>query len=300
MSDVNVSDSDDESRTYSEELVTPELAAEYLAKNPHNRKIKQGRILGYADQMKQGKWRANGDSLKFGKSGNLLDGQNRLHAVILAGVPVLFLVARGIEDIDQKTMDIGCQRSLLDLLVVEGEKARSTLAATIRALYLRDHTEDVSKRVLGGTGRGGGTSMYISSPEYLEFFQNNAELIRFIANRADKFRKKTKVPVSVLAPIIREMFSIDSSDAEDFLHRFENMMPSPRNYGEFDPLTQLHKTMKKIYDQDNKRSRYNRYNPTEIGALIIKSWNAYRCGDSIRVLYWRSGGSSPESFPVMK
>jgi len=293
----NLPDPNEESRTYQEEIVTPELAAEYLRNNPQNRKIKEGRILGYAEQMRQGKWHQNGEALKFSKTGKLLDGQNRLHAVIKAGVPVLFLVVRGLDELAQDTMDIGSNRSLVDLLSLRGEKRCLTLAATIRALYLWDHTEDEGKRVLGGTGQGGGRSRWISSPEYLEYFQQNSESIRYFSDRSDNLRRSTKVPVTVLAPLMREMFLIDADDAEDFLHRFENMMPSPKNFGEIDPLLQLHKTMKRSSEQNKKR---NRYNPTELGALIVKTWNAYRCGDSIKLLFWRNGGNAPESFPVMK
>lgn len=53
-------------RTYNEETITPEIAREYLTYNTHNRPIKDDRVFMYAEQMGQGKWRPNGEAIKFG------------------------------------------------------------------------------------------------------------------------------------------------------------------------------------------------------------------------------------------
>jgi hypothetical protein len=182
-----------------------------------------------------------------------------------------------------------------DILTLRGEKCTHTLAATIRSLYVWDGVEDPTKRILGGSGQGGGNSRWIAATDLLAYFDNNADSCRYISSRCDHYRKSTRIPASILAPLFREMLRIDADDAEDFLYRLENIMPSPKNLNETDPLVQLHKRMRQMFDQNKSK-----YIQTELGALIVKAWNAYRDGSEITQLRWRSGGSAPEAFPVMK
>ena len=69
--------------------ITPEVAMEILARSMSamNRKPNQYRIKLYARDMKDGKWKVTGQGLTLGKNGILYDGQHRLLACILAGVP---------------------------------------------------------------------------------------------------------------------------------------------------------------------------------------------------------------------
>lgn len=278
-------------RTYQEELITPEIAAEYLKFNTHNRPLKEGRVAAYADDIREGRWRSNGESIKFSKTGRLIDGQNRLHAIIRADRPVNMLVVRGLDDRDQETMDIGCNRNLRDILKLRGETNSTNLAATIRALWIWDNTKDPGKRVVGGTSQ----RFPATSTLLLDYFEANDAVCRDITNKSEQCRKKTRIPTSVIAPLIREMERIDQQDADDFLNRLENMLPSPKNLGEVDPLVQLQKTLRRI--NENTKTRYT---GTELAALIVKSWNAYRNGEPIKLLLWRSGGNSPELFPAFR
>lgn len=300
---------DGQERSYCEELITPALATEYLSHNTHNRSPKQGRILAWADAMRNGQWRANGESIKFSKSGRLIDGQNRLMAVVLADTAVHMLVVRGLDDAAQETMDVGANRSMKDFLSLRGERSVNSLAATIRALYIWDTTKGTDRRVLGGSGQGGGKTMTLTALVLLDYFDANADLCRDLCAQTDHFRKATGIPTSILAPLLREMQRIDEDDAKDFMYRLENHLPSPNNMGEHDPLVQLHKWMFRFYGHRvgsgesgatvRRRSKAT-YATTEVAALIVKAWNAYRDGVPITQLRWRSGGSAPEAFPVMK
>ncbi len=280
-------------RTYTEELITPEVARKYLALNTGNRNPRDGRVNAYAEAMKKGQWRANGESIKFSKSGRLIDGQNRLMAAAKSGVTVTMLVVRGLDDTAQESMDIGANRKLSDTLTFRGEKNVAVLATTIRALYLWDNEPNPARRLLGGQGNTG--RFTIMPFTLLEYFDANADISRFMAAKADNYRKTTRLPVSITAPLVREMYILNSADADDFFHRLEQMLPSPHNFGETDPLIQLQKQLRR--HMGNTKARYV---PTEVAALIVKAWNAYRAGTPITQLRWRSGGSAPEDFPTMK
>lgn len=98
--------------------ITPELAKEYLRHNDSNRALRRTRVLQYAHDMKEGKWNLTGQGITFGKDGNLLDGQHRLHAVVFSGVSVDFLVVTDADTV--ATYDCGLTRSMVDRFKLAG------------------------------------------------------------------------------------------------------------------------------------------------------------------------------------
>lgn len=79
------------------EIITPELAQQYLSNNAMHRKPKQKKIDKYVAEMVNGEWQFNGKSLIFDSNGRLLNGQHRLYAVIQSGVSLKTLVVRGVD-----------------------------------------------------------------------------------------------------------------------------------------------------------------------------------------------------------
>lgn len=66
------------------ETITPEIAKTMLGENVNNRRISRDNVNLFAREIRNGEWRFNGEAIKFGKDGRLLDGQHRLLAVIAA------------------------------------------------------------------------------------------------------------------------------------------------------------------------------------------------------------------------
>lgn len=89
---------------FKKETITPELAEKMLSKNlPYNRKISEKTVGLYARDMAKGRWNEDAPSaIVISSKGYLIDGQHRLMAVIKAGVPIAFYVARGVSE---KTFD---------------------------------------------------------------------------------------------------------------------------------------------------------------------------------------------------
>lgn len=81
------------------EVITPDKARQYLSLQKSNfRKVSYGRVRRYAQEMKAGKWRVNGEGIHFDLQGNLVNGQTRLRACIEANVPFTTLVVRDVEE----------------------------------------------------------------------------------------------------------------------------------------------------------------------------------------------------------
>ena len=100
--------------------ITPELAAEFLSRNTLNRPKKPSKIKLYSESMAAGQWPVTGVPIIFGRGGRLIDGQNRLQAIIDTGSTVRTLVVEGVEDEVFDVIDSGARRSSSDVLVIMG------------------------------------------------------------------------------------------------------------------------------------------------------------------------------------
>ena len=114
--------------------VTPTMAEQWLEHNIDNRRHKRGSITKYAADMRAGRWKATGDGIKFGKTGRLLDGQNRLYACIEADTPFVSPVFRGLDEESQEYMDMGTSRTAADVLQMRGVTNTKQLAAVARVM----------------------------------------------------------------------------------------------------------------------------------------------------------------------
>jgi hypothetical protein len=105
---------------YSDQLVTPDLASQWLSHwNTRNRRFKGVSSDLYAADMKCNAWN-RGSRLMFYSDGVICDGQNRLLAVVKSGVTCLFDVLVGATAEEGATIDTGSKRSVHDALQIKG------------------------------------------------------------------------------------------------------------------------------------------------------------------------------------
>src|SRR5215469_3739174 len=91
--------------------ITPAMAQEWLDKNVHNRKLNERRVQVYAKAMERGEWYTINQGIGLDREGNLLDGQNRLAAVIEANRSVKMVVVTGLEKASQIVIDTSTVRT---------------------------------------------------------------------------------------------------------------------------------------------------------------------------------------------
>lgn len=119
------------------EVVTPEMAREYLTHNTGNRPLRQTWINGLVGMIQRGQWAETHQGIAFAKSGRLLDGQHRLHAIMAAGRSVRLLVTRELDEDVFVHIDGGRTRSLQDRLKLIGDsEPANTYAVAITRAYL--------------------------------------------------------------------------------------------------------------------------------------------------------------------
>lgn len=136
------------------EFITPEIAKEYLKLNMAcNRRIDTQRVKELTTDIQNGNWQINGDTIRFNKKGELIDGQHRLTAIAKSGCTVMTGVTRNIEN-DVTIIDRGKVRSTAQVLQMGGLDKSLCSHSSIGMIKLllsmstghRDFTSDSSIR----------------------------------------------------------------------------------------------------------------------------------------------------------
>ncbi len=77
------------------ELITPELAEQYLKRNSScNKTLDEDTVNALVRKINSGKWDSNGDAIYFDNGDILLNGQHRMHAIIRSEISVYVRVFR--------------------------------------------------------------------------------------------------------------------------------------------------------------------------------------------------------------
>lgn len=121
-------------------IITPQKAASMLESNYElQRTYKPAKSAVYANDMMAGKWNDSIiDPLIISKDGKLLQGQHRLHAVIMAGVPIKFYIQINADAEVFKYLDCGMPRKSSDFCNKSHAAIRCAVAKMICATKYGD------------------------------------------------------------------------------------------------------------------------------------------------------------------
>jgi hypothetical protein len=100
--------------------ITPERAAKLLTFNTGNRGWAPTNVANFAHLMRTGQFLTTHQGIAFDDTGVLIDGQNRLMAVVETGMPVIMQVNFGMPSGTFGALDRGKVRTIADDLVVSG------------------------------------------------------------------------------------------------------------------------------------------------------------------------------------
>ncbi|MFZ5667940.1 MAG: hypothetical protein ACOY4K_00450 [Pseudomonadota bacterium] len=122
--------------------VSPDLARLLLGTNEDNRPIlwngSTRSVAAYAAAMSRGEWRLNGEAVIVSRTGELNDGQHRLHAVIQNGASVMMQIVFGVSRDTRHTVDQGIARTPGHILVMMGEANTNHLACALQFMWAID------------------------------------------------------------------------------------------------------------------------------------------------------------------
>lgn len=268
------------------EQIDADLAGHYLGHNLNNRNPKLQRINNYARDMADNKWRWTGEAIKFAPDGTLLDGQNRLMAVMKANVTVPFLVIRNVSEHSQEVMDTGAPRSFADALKLRGETGVTQLAAVTRLVSLWEQGIPAF--------RSGATKYGATIPQLFEVLDRHPEL-RESVKRGASISKHADISTTCATFCYYILSEIDDEDADFFFERLADGV----NLDKDSPIRALRESLAGLKRERGGVQASGRYF-VPMAALIFKAWNKYRKGDPTQQIRWRTGGARPEEFPEPK
>ncbi len=256
--------------------LTPKIAAYWLTVyNVHNRDLRDRGVTTLGIDMTTGAWEFNGDTFCFDVDRILIDGQHRCEAIADSGITVPIILVTGLEPVAQDTIDTGSRRLFADALKLAGESDWNNLAAITTQVF----------RWKAGEIRGGN---FRPSIKILQRVLRDHPEIRdtIVVTRRVKARIGP-VPASVIGLASWLFHTINAADHDDFFTK----LVEGAGLNADDPIWQLREVLR-----DHVGSK-RRLPNLELLALVIKAWNYYRSGATVKNLRWRSGGHAPEAFP---
>lgn len=255
--------------------VTPALAKDWLKKNiARNRKVVPGLVLKYAEDIRAGNWRLNGSTIVMGQSGEIIDGQHRLLAVIEAGREIRTMVAHGIPNDAFETVDSGRRRQPSDVLSILGYGNTTQLAA-LASMWL--WWEKYQRVANPGSQYAAPTTQEIVAC----VGAHHADFLEAIGKTSPM--RKLFGGASIHAFYWLKLGEIDKSDRDFFFERLGDGQALVIG----DAIYALRQALL------NMRARNRVLTPELMGGLIVKGWNKFRNREKAQVLFFNGSEKYP-------
>ena len=265
-------------------LLTPEMAAELLEHNGLNRPLSDGHVQRIARQILDGKWRFNGDTIKVGEGGDILDGQHRLWAIIEAKKPVETILVRGIHRDAFATVDtLRRPRSGADILSLCGASRYRQATAMALTWLLRWQRTDAHGRTLLPNYKA--PQNRIENSDVEAAFVAHPGMVQAV-ERASRLKRLANVS------IMGFLYYVFSNHNNVIADRMMDTLENPAGVGVNDPFFRL----RTYFTADH----HQRKEPLVTIALAIKAANAVSMHKPIQSLSWRQSGKNAEEFPRLQ
>lgn len=118
-------------------LVTVPLAKQWLENQRTNRGLSDDHANALAREITGGRWCPEQAPIRFDQEGRLWDGQHRLRAVILAGIPVYMMVQHGCSEEVIRSHGLTRPRTVQDQLRIDGMPSNLAKSMTSLARMLQ-------------------------------------------------------------------------------------------------------------------------------------------------------------------
>lgn len=266
-------------------IIQPQVARRMIATmNKANRPVRAAQRAFLGEQMSEGLFTFNGESIVLSVGGRILNGQHRLLAAGDSDTPIEVLLVFGIPDDTFATLDQVSARSGSDAIHVSGGVSGSITAGAIRQLDNYDNGGTIGQRNIVASVSG-----KLSNTRLLDLAKKYKKL-EVSVRRAQIFYKNCRLsPPSVVAALHYLFSKVDAASAEEFFEIVESGIEAGRKYDKplADSAGQLRKTL------INHATGVRKADSETLAALWIKAWNAFMRGDSPQVFAFRKNEEQP-------
>jgi hypothetical protein len=259
--------------------VTPDMAFEWLENNQCNRPLRHNLIDKYARDMKNGKWRLNGESIIRTRKGELYDGQHRLWAIVETAMTIaIFVVTGDLDRDDQAVMDSGGNRGAADNLHMGGVKNSKLVSALARLAIMYDVTGNLNR---------GYSPTHSEIYEWIDEHSIEAELA---AGTAARYKSHLHCAPSMIA-LSTYLIGRETDDWEG-VDDFWRAAATKVGLAAGDPVLALEKRF-----GDDRIARITPVPQAQLSA-IVRAWNYRRAGKKLAMVKYESPGEKDRWVPV--
>lgn len=255
--------------------IGPVLAAKVLDQNyPRNRPPWKSTTTQYSLDMAAGRWLLTHQGIAFATDGKLLDGQQRMLAVVDSGATVPMRVTVGIDAATFAVMDTGRPRGAADAVAMAGYDHHKTLAAAARLLFMydADRIHDRKTRV---------TNQQVLNT--LDANPRMAEAIPAGLRMARTALVPARVGITFAYLVLVRTARLDMADA------FIDAVCTGTNQPAGSPVLAVHRYFLVTV-------RGTRHGPDDDLAVLLKGWRAYCLGRTSTSLTLRANERYPSLF----
>lgn len=244
--------------------------------NGGNRPLNKGTLALLAGEMTAGGFELTGDTLKWGKSGRLLDGQHRLGSVVASKKTLTTHAVFGLNDEVFDILDRQRTRTPGDILAMCGVKDYILVAGAVR--WVAQLQE----------GRKGITSRGMSPRRIRELATGPMKGLASWTQQANLINKAYKAPPTMVAALLfligKHSAAVAEAFAKDWLHGNRNFA---RNKN-FDVLSQRIITV--------RAQSGGTLNRSVLAAMLVQTFNYWNANITAtpRALTWKKGWGFPQ------
>jgi hypothetical protein len=258
------------------EEITPSRARKLLKKNTMNRTINMKSVRAYIHEMTFGNWACNGETIIISDKGMLLDGQQRLTAIEMSGVSVASVVVYGVKKADFDTMDQGRKRTNGTILDLSGKKHGTILSASIKAVTLYNEQCTMTDHF------GMQFTPRMAKAQLLKFKGIEESVALAFSHKRPLFSH------TVIASLHYIFSAIDKNEGATFIRAIVT--------GDVAGNLELLKVREFFLDlKMNQKTKYAMNNRNYVCGVLIKSWNAWRKGDTLKDFEYTKGEQFPKA-----
>lgn len=256
--------------------VNPHIAEMMLKKNSNNRKLKEATVLLYARQMKEGRWKFQGDPIRFDVNGELIDGQHRLEAIRKSGTSQKIVIIAGLSPEAKDNIDTSRARKANDVLQMNGFTHATNLAAVIRKIIAFKNGQIGIMTGGASNETGYGDGQIITNATILEFAKKDKTVTQSIEFASVVYKKWPAIPLSYMAFYHYIFSEIDEHDAFDFLTKLHSGV----GINHESPIAIL----KSKLEQNYLAASHKKYPVRIVNGWVFYIWNKWRKGETIKLI----------------
>lgn len=273
---------------YKDVFVTKAMAKKFLATNiEYNRNPKPGKQEEYTTDMNEGNWeRDTGETVKVTPEGKMIDGQNRMWALLNTDAHVTgvwMTIAYGVPETNVLVVDSGAPRSFADNLKLHQVTNRFIAGSLVRRVIL---WEAGYKMAQNRSAKSYVRKTRPTRAQMMNRYKKDRAVFDAASARGMDV-KKLKLGNSTIASQAYFLFyAVDPQQT----HVFFDQLVSGANLPEVSPVLFLRNRLTKTDDMLDMQL-----------AMYISAWNRWRNDEAVHKLQplWR-GELTNDNFPEPK